>query len=90
MDRSIRTKIWLIMLVGVILPSAGWSNEPVPAGYRSIATALSIPHALLYAVALTESGKQIEPAGGYRPWPWTLNLAGQGYFLTPVRRPGRH
>ena len=29
------------------------------------------PHTLLYAVALTESGKQIKPAGGYRPWPWT-------------------
>ncbi|MCP4966485.1 MAG: lytic transglycosylase domain-containing protein, partial [bacterium] len=52
------------------------------AGYRSIATAEGIPHTLLYAMALTESGKQIEPAGGYRPWPWTLNLAGQGYFYS--------
>ena len=80
MDQSIRTKIWLIMLVGVILPRAGWGNEPVPAGYRSIATEQGVPHTVLYAVALTESGKQIESTGGYRPWPWTLNLAGQGYF----------
>ncbi len=80
MDRSIRNKIWLIMLVGIILPRAGWSNESVPAGYRSIATEQGVPHTILYVVALTESGKQIESAGGYRPWPWTLNLAGQGYF----------
>ena len=81
MDQSIRTKIWLIMLVGVILPCAGWSNEPVPAGYRSIATEQGVPHTVLYAVALTESGKQIESISGYRPWPWTLNLAGRGYFF---------
>ncbi|HXK57435.1 MAG TPA: lytic transglycosylase domain-containing protein, partial [Gammaproteobacteria bacterium] len=81
MDRSIRIKIWLIMLVGVILPRAGWSNELVPAGYRSIATEQGVPHTVLYAIALTESGKQIKPAGGHRPWPWTLNLAGRGYFF---------
>jgi len=80
MDRPIRNKIWLIMLVGVIFPGAGWSNASVPAGYRSIAIEQGVPHAVLYAVALTESGKSVESVGGYRPWPWTLNLAGQGYF----------
>ena len=72
---------WLLLLVGVTLPCASWSNGSVPAGYRSIATAQGIPHTLLYAMALTESGRQIKPAGGYRPWPWTLNLAGRGYFF---------
>ena len=81
MDRAICTKIWLIMFVGVILPRAGWSNEPVPAGYQSIATEQDVPHTVLYAIALTESGKQIKSVGDYRPWPWTLNLAGRGYFF---------
>ncbi|MCP4935007.1 MAG: hypothetical protein GY927_12565 [bacterium] len=74
-------RVWLCVFVGLVFPGICWSDTSVPAGYRSIATAEGIPHTLLYAMALTESGKQIEPAGGYRPWPWTLNLAGQGYFF---------
>ena len=74
-------RVWLCVFVGLVFPVICWSDTSVPAGYRSIATAEGIPHTLLYAMALTESGKQIEPAGGYRPWPWTLNLAGQGYFF---------
>ncbi|WP_084609625.1 transglycosylase SLT domain-containing protein [Sedimenticola selenatireducens] len=72
---------WLWVLVGLALPCVGWSNASVPAGYRAIATAQGIPHTLLYAIALTESGKLIKTAGDYRPWPWTLNLAGRGYFF---------
>ena len=32
---------------------------------------------VLYAVALTESGR----SGIGRPWPWTLNVGGRGYFF---------
>ncbi|MCB1764306.1 MAG: lytic transglycosylase domain-containing protein, partial [Gammaproteobacteria bacterium] len=81
MTRSRCHRIWLFLLVGLALPGIGRSNESVPAGYRSIATAQGIPHSLLYAIALAESGKQVKPAGGYRPWPWTLNLAGRGYIF---------
>ena len=34
--------------------------------------------ALLYAIALVESGR--ETAEGLRPWPWTLNIAGAGHY----------
>ena len=65
---------------GLILPSASWSADGVPTGYRAIATQRGIPHSVLYAVALTESGKRVTATGPYRPWPWTLNVAGDGYF----------
>ncbi|MCU7804243.1 MAG: transglycosylase SLT domain-containing protein [Candidatus Thiodiazotropha sp. (ex Lucinoma borealis)] len=74
-------KSWLIVLVSFILPSASWSGELVPAGYRAIAAERDVPQSVLYAVALTESGKRVALTEVYRPWPWTLNVAGRGYFF---------
>lgn len=48
--------------------------EPPPA-YRAAARAAGIPPLVLYAIALQESGIRLR--GELRPWPWTLNLAGQ-------------
>ncbi len=53
----------------------------MPVGYRTIAAKRGIPYTVLYAVALTESGKQVRPTDVYRPWPWTLNIGGRGYFF---------
>ena len=72
---------WLIALTGLLFSGASWSDETVPAGYRSIAAEHGIPHSVLYAVALTESGKQLGAMETIRPWPWTLNIAGQGYYF---------
>ncbi len=73
--------LWWTMLAGLIVPCTVWSDESVPAGYQSVAAENGIPYSLLYAVALTESGKQVVSTQSYRPWPWTLNVAGQGYFF---------
>jgi len=81
MARLRRHQVWLIVLTSLIIPRAGWSDESVPVGYRTIAAERGIPHTVLYAVALTESGKQVRPTDVYRPWPWTLNIAGRGYFF---------
>ena len=85
MERWRRHALWWILIVNLIFPNAGWSEASVPAGYRAIAAERDIPHTLLYAVALTESGKQIASTGAYRPWPWTLNIAGRGYFFASRR-----
>ena len=74
-------QVGLIVLTSLIFPRAGWSDESVPAGYRTIASEHGIPYTVLYAVALTESGKQVTAGDVYRPWPWTLNIAGRGYFF---------
>ena len=81
MARSNRCRAWLIALTGLIVPGTGWSDESVPVGYRTVATERGIPYTVLYAVALTESAKKIRPPAVYRPWPWTLNIAGRGYFF---------
>ena len=81
MARSKRHPVWLIVLTSLIFPRAGWSDESVPVGYRTIAAKRGIPYTVLYAVALTESGKQVRPTDVYRPWPWTLNIGGRGYFF---------
>ena len=57
----------------------------VPNGYRRVAEAHGIPSDVFYAVALAESGKRIEPLRAVRPWPWTLNVQGDGRFY-PSRR----
>ena len=49
----------------------------VPPGYRAVAEAYGIPPALFYAVALTES----EAPGIGKPWPWTANVEGEGYYF---------
>ena len=37
------------------------------------------PPGLLLAIARTESGRPL-PGGRVAPWPWTINVAGTGYF----------
>lgn len=38
-----------------------------------------MPGAVLRAIALTETGRK--RAGHLRPWPWTVNLEGRGYWF---------
>jgi len=51
----------------------------IPEAYLQAARQHDVPPDLLYAVALTESSKQLEH--GIRPWPWTLNIAGKGHYF---------
>lgn len=51
----------------------------IPPGYQAVAREYGLPPAALYAVALTESGKRLS-SGRVRPWPWTLNVAGEPKF----------
>ncbi|MCA8878652.1 MAG: lytic transglycosylase domain-containing protein [Rhodobacteraceae bacterium] len=41
--------------------------------------ATGVPLEVLQAISLTESGRRTE--GRFAPWPWTLNIAGKGYFF---------
>ena len=72
---------WPVVFAVLLLPAMSRANESVPAGYRRIAAEQGIPQSVLFAVALTESGKPTGQAGALRPWPWTLNIAGRGYFF---------
>lgn len=56
------------------------SAQRVPPGYRQVAAEQRIPAALLYAIALTESGYGPAAGANPRPWPWTLNIRGKGHY----------
>ncbi len=68
----------------LIYPLSGMA-ESIPGGYYSIARQYQIPAQILYAAALTESGKTIQ-TGVFRPWPWTLNVAGTPRRFTSRKR----
>ena len=46
--------------------------------YDEVADYVGVPRDILYAMALAESGRVRD--GDFRPWPWTLNIAGQARF----------
>jgi Transglycosylase SLT domain len=39
-----------------------------------------IPAHLLAAIARVESGRRDQDSGSFNPWPWTINMDGQGSF----------
>lgn len=57
------------------------AEELLPPVYRRIAAEKEIPAEVFYAVALAESGKTIPSTSSRRPWPWTLNIAGEGLYF---------
>ncbi len=63
----------------LLLTTGGWAlaalaREVPPPAYRLAAHRADVPAAVLYAVALQESGTILR--GRLVPWPWTLNVAG--------------
>ena len=72
----------LVALISSSLPSLSWSTDTVPSGYRMVAAERAIPDTLFYAVALAESGRALNADRVRRPWPWTLNVAGDGYYYS--------
>lgn len=70
----------LVLLAGPAVALAG-----VPAGYRDVAVHHGIPDDIFYAVALAESGRPLGRGQPLRPWPWTLNVRGEGHYY-PTRQ----
>lgn len=64
----------------LLLATGGWTlaalaREVPPPAYQLAAHRADVPAAVLYAVALQESGAMLR--GRLIPWPWTLNVAGR-------------
>ena len=76
--------LWHALVMGAaFFTSPADADTTVPPGYRQVATAHGVPSKIFYAMALTESGRHIERQGIARPWPWTLNVHGEGgYYPT--------
>jgi len=67
-------KTVLLLMAGLLVGTAHAQTIPPPA-YQLAAQRAGIPSAVLYAVALQESG--IRRNQRLVPWPWSLNVAGQ-------------
>ena len=61
----------------LLLATAAQAAELPPPAYQLAAHAAQVPSAVLYAIALQESGVPLR--GRLRPWPWSLNVAGESY-----------
>jgi len=71
----------LLVLLAPGLALQAPAHASVPVGYQQVADAYDLPPEVLYAVALTESARQVDSTGNVRPWPWTLNVQGRGHFF---------
>ncbi len=40
-----------------------------------------VPAGLLHAIAVVESGRPDPHSGTIQPWPWTIDVGGQGYYF---------
>ena len=73
----------LLICLAALPPSgAASANECEDAG-RAAEHAAALPADLLLAVGRVESGRRAAD-GHVAPWPWSVNAAGQGYYL-PTR-----
>lgn len=76
-------RVWCLCSV-FVLASVGIHAKESPKLYRKAEARYQLPKALLYAIALTESGTTLR-SGQYVPWPWTLNVQGEPRFF-PTRK----
>ncbi|WP_211460860.1 transglycosylase SLT domain-containing protein [Collimonas silvisoli] len=65
----------LPLLLASVLPVCAHAWDLPPPAYQIAAHQAGVPSPVLYAVALQESGTLLR--GHVRPWPWTLNVAGE-------------
>jgi len=75
----VATSVSRTLLAASLLFSTSFANagETPPPAYQLIALPAGVPSEVLYSIALQESGTRLR--GRLVPWPWTLNVAGNGY-----------
>ena len=58
------------------------ASTPIPVKYVMAASLHGIEDpSILYAIAMQESGRFDRETGLLKPWPWALNVDGQGYYF---------
>lgn len=61
--------------IALALASTAHAHTTPPPAYQLAAQQAGVPVTMLYAIALQESGMNLQ--GRHVPWPWSLNVAGQ-------------
>lgn len=70
---------FLLLLVALAGTAAARTSDLCGAAVQKVAVETGVPVAVLLAIAQTETGRS--DGTEVRPWPWTLNVAGQGHWL---------
>ncbi|MDB5373617.1 MAG: lytic transglycosylase protein [Belnapia sp.] len=76
----------LLLLPAFALAASPTPRAPLP-GERCVSAIdaaerrMQLPSQLLRSIALVESGRPDPTTGQVLPWPWTINVAGTGYFF---------
>src|SRR5271156_3795080 len=82
--------LMLLLLALLPLPVAlpAWATPPAasPAQLCEAAVATAeradrLPERMMGAIAVVETGRTDAVSGTLRPWPWTINAEGQGFFF---------
>lgn len=74
-------RLLILALIAVLPSAAAGGSELCEIAARRAAVEYAVPDSLLLAIAAVETGR--EAVGSYRrPWPWTLNLAGESHWFT--------
>jgi hypothetical protein len=82
--RNILLLLILLAPCPVLAGTMSMPSTPASAACRQAIAAAErahgIPPHLLAAIARVESGRRDEVSGTFSPWPWTINIDGQGSF----------
>ena len=80
-------RAWLLSLL-LLLPLPALAAPPPASSAQLCESAIAtaeragrLPDRMMDAIALVESGRPDAATGKPRPWPWTINAEGQGYFF---------
>jgi Transglycosylase SLT domain len=71
---------WPILALALILPTPLAAQPACRPAVEAAERAAAIPPHLLGAIARVESGRRDAFSGAVNPWPWTINVEGEGYF----------
>ena len=81
MTLTIRALVSTTLLFVLLTPELRAAD--IPPAYRNAVRQTGLPAEIPYAIALTESRRSLGD-NRERPWPWTLNIQGKGFFF-PTR-----
>ena len=73
-----RHAVTLILLTGLPVSADALS---VPAAYHQVAEEYDVPAGILFAIALTESGRKAAD-GRVLPYPWAMNVNGKAFYFS--------
>jgi hypothetical protein len=78
----------LLCLLALLTAAPAWATPPAASSAQLCATAIvtaeraeHLPERMMGAIAVVETGRTDAASGALRPWPWTINAEGQGFFF---------